>query len=78
LQETGCIAMPMTFALLAPFAIAVAAFLVSPGIFLSSARMIVIKVFAPGCEPRWRPTPSRIDRRRSLYPITAISAPFAR
>jgi hypothetical protein len=25
------------------------------------ARMIVIEVFAPGCEPRWRPTPSRID-----------------
>lgn len=25
------------------------------------ARMIVIEVFARGCEPRWRPTPSRID-----------------
>ena len=25
------------------------------------ARMIVIEVFASGCEPRWRPTPSRID-----------------
>jgi hypothetical protein len=25
------------------------------------ARMIVIEVFAGGCEPRWRPTPSRID-----------------
>jgi len=25
------------------------------------ARMIVIEVFAPGCEPKWRPTPSRID-----------------
>ncbi|MBV9533736.1 MAG: transposase [Bradyrhizobium sp.] len=25
------------------------------------ARMIVIEVFAPGCEPSWRPTPSRID-----------------
>jgi Transposase zinc-binding domain/Putative transposase len=25
------------------------------------ARMIVIEVFAPGCEPRWRPAPSRID-----------------
>jgi hypothetical protein len=25
------------------------------------ARMIVIEVFAPGCEPRWRPTPIRID-----------------
>src|SRR5262249_32960488 len=24
------------------------------------ARMIVIEVFARGCEPRWRPTPSRI------------------
>jgi hypothetical protein len=24
-------------------------------------RMIVIEVFACGCEPRWRPTPSRID-----------------
>jgi hypothetical protein len=24
-------------------------------------RMIVIEVFARGCEPRWRPTPSRID-----------------
>jgi hypothetical protein len=24
-------------------------------------RMIVIETFAPGCEPRWRPTPSRID-----------------
>jgi Putative transposase/Transposase zinc-binding domain len=26
-----------------------------------SARMIVIEVFARGCEPRWRPTPGRID-----------------
>ena len=25
------------------------------------ARMIVIEVFARGCEPRWRPTPSRFD-----------------
>jgi hypothetical protein len=25
------------------------------------ARMIVIEVFARGCEPRWRPTPDRID-----------------
>jgi len=25
------------------------------------ARMIVIEVFAAGCEPRWRPTPSTID-----------------
>ena len=25
------------------------------------ARMIVIEVFARGCEPRWRPAPSRID-----------------
>jgi hypothetical protein len=25
------------------------------------ARMIVIEVFPPGCEPRWRPTPDRID-----------------
>jgi len=25
------------------------------------ARMIVIEVFARGCEPRWRPMPSRID-----------------
>ena len=25
------------------------------------ARMIVIEVFASGCEPRWRPTPSTID-----------------
>ena len=25
------------------------------------ARMIVIEVFARGCEPRWRPTPGRID-----------------
>ena len=25
------------------------------------ARMIIIEVFAPGCEPSWRPTPSRID-----------------
>jgi len=25
------------------------------------ARMIVIEVFAPGCEPSWRPTPNRID-----------------
>jgi hypothetical protein len=25
------------------------------------ARMIVIEVIARGCEPRWRPTPSRID-----------------
>ena len=25
------------------------------------ARMIVIEVFARDCEPRWRPTPSRID-----------------
>ena len=25
------------------------------------ARMIVIEVFARNCEPRWRPTPSRID-----------------
>jgi len=24
-------------------------------------RMIVIEVFARGCEPRWRPMPSRID-----------------
>ena len=26
-----------------------------------SGRMIVIETFAPGCEPRWRPMPSRID-----------------
>jgi hypothetical protein len=25
------------------------------------ARMIVIEVFARGCEPSWRPTPIRID-----------------
>ena len=25
------------------------------------ARMIVIEVFEPGCEPRWRPTPSGFD-----------------
>jgi hypothetical protein len=25
------------------------------------ARMIVIEVFPRGCEPRWRPTPERID-----------------
>ena len=25
------------------------------------ARMIVIEIFARGCEPRWRPTPSTID-----------------
>jgi Putative transposase len=25
------------------------------------ARMIVIEVFARGCEPRWRPTPATID-----------------
>src|SRR5262249_57165189 len=25
------------------------------------ARMIVIEVFARDCEPRWRPTPTRID-----------------
>ena len=25
------------------------------------ARMIVIEVFARGCEPKWRPTPSRFD-----------------
>jgi hypothetical protein len=25
------------------------------------ARMIVIEVFARGCEPRWRQTPGRID-----------------
>jgi len=25
------------------------------------ARMIVIEVFARGCEPRWRPPPARID-----------------
>src|SRR5208282_4266794 len=25
------------------------------------SRMIVIEVFARGCEPRWRPTPSTID-----------------
>ena len=25
------------------------------------ARIIVIEVFAAGCEPRWRPTPSTID-----------------
>jgi hypothetical protein len=25
------------------------------------ARMIVIEVFARGCEPKWRPTPSRVD-----------------
>src|SRR5258708_32754812 len=24
-------------------------------------RMIVIETFAPGCEPRWRPMPIRID-----------------
>jgi hypothetical protein len=24
-------------------------------------RMIVIETFAPGCEPSWRPMPSRID-----------------
>jgi len=27
----------------------------------SGGRMIVIETFAPGCEPRWRPMPSRID-----------------
>jgi Putative transposase len=25
------------------------------------ARMIVIETFAPGCEPKWQPTPNRID-----------------
>jgi Putative transposase len=25
------------------------------------ARMIVIEVFARGCEPKWRPTPNRVD-----------------
>jgi hypothetical protein len=25
------------------------------------ARMIVIEVFEPGCEPRWQPTPSGFD-----------------
>jgi hypothetical protein len=25
------------------------------------ARMILIEVFARGCEPRWRPMPGRID-----------------
>jgi hypothetical protein len=25
------------------------------------ARMIVIEVFARGCEPKWRPAPGRID-----------------
>ena len=25
------------------------------------ARMIVIELFARGCEPRWRPAPSRFD-----------------
>jgi hypothetical protein len=25
------------------------------------ARMIVIEVFARGCQPRWRPPPGRID-----------------
>ena len=25
------------------------------------ARMIVIEVFARGCEPRWRPTPNKVD-----------------
>jgi len=25
------------------------------------ARMIVIEVFAPGCQPSWRPTPSGFD-----------------
>jgi hypothetical protein len=25
------------------------------------ARMIVIETFAPGCQPKWRPTPNRID-----------------
>ena len=24
-------------------------------------RMIIIEIFARGCEPRWRPTPSTID-----------------
>jgi Putative transposase len=28
---------------------------------LCGARMIVIEVFARGCEPRWRPAPSRFD-----------------
>src|SRR5260370_1053894 len=27
----------------------------------SPARMIVLERFTPGCEPRWRPTPSRFD-----------------
>ena len=27
----------------------------------AAARMIVIETFAPGCEPRWRPMPGRID-----------------
>jgi hypothetical protein len=38
----------------------------SPGVLPCScpccgARMIVIEVFARGCEPRWQPTPGRID-----------------
>jgi hypothetical protein len=37
LQETGSIAMPKTFALLAPFAIAVAAFILSLGFFLGTS-----------------------------------------
>jgi hypothetical protein len=39
-------------------------------------RMIVIEVFARGCEPRWRPMPSRIDSSRARPPLSVAIFPF--
>jgi len=38
-------------------------------------RMIVIEVFARGCEPRWRPMPSRVDQIMSQTALGASRLP---
>src|SRR5271166_688789 len=38
--------------------------------------IIVIEVFARGCEPRWRPTPTASDTSRPRPPVSAAAFPF--
>src|ERR1700743_3521352 len=40
------------------------------------ARMIVIETFAPGCEPKWRPPPNRIDTSLARRPASDAAFRF--
>src|SRR6185312_12447136 len=42
------------------------------------ARMIVIEVFARGCEPRWRPMPGTIDTSSARPTVDLAAFPFRR